>query len=380
MARKKILYVSPNSLLGGGEINQMLLMSNVDEHAFDVEAVVSAEGPYAEELRRRNIAVTVIPMEPVRLRSRKAPSPAAAFRLFRHVRRLAADLIHSSSLPEDHHSAAAGLMARVPVIHDAQTIIHRRMPFDRWRAASSARVICISRAIQSSLARAGLPTHNTEIIYSGMDPLISETADRLKIRSEFSLENRDVVGIASRLSPEKGQEHFLRAAASVMDRFPNARFLIAGSAMYAPDGYDAYLEQLAGKLGLADRVIFTGFRRDALDVIHATDVFVCAADEEALGRVVLEAMALGKPVIATDAGGPRETIEDGTTGLLVPPKDFRSLAEAMARLLSDMSAAREMGARGKRRAADLYTLTQNVEKVQQLYHEVLEQRATGGDL
>ena len=380
MARKKILYVSPNSLLGGGEINQMLLMTNVDQRAFDVEAAVSAEGPYTEELRRRNIAVTVIPMEPVRLRSRKAPSAAAAFRLFRHVRRSAADLIHSSSLPEDHHSAAAGLMTRVPVIHDAQTIIHRTMPFDRWRAASSARVICISRAIQSSLARAGLPTHNTEIIYSGVDPLMSETADRLKIRSEFSLENCDVVGIASRLSPEKGQEQFLRAAASVMDRFPNARFLIAGSAMYAPDGYDAYLEQLAGKLGLADRVIFTGFRRDAPDVIHATDVFVCAADEEALGRVVLEAMALGKPVIATDAGGPRETIEDGTTGLLVPPKDHRSLAQAMARLLSDMSAAREMGARGKRRAADRYTLAQNVEKVQQLYHKVLERRAIGGNV
>jgi glycosyltransferase involved in cell wall biosynthesis len=378
MDRKRILYVSPNSLLGGGEINQMLLVSNVDKTAFDVEVVVGADGPYAQELRRRSIPVSVIPMAPIRVRSRKAPSPMAAFRLYRHARRTGADLLHSSSLPEDHHCAAAGIMAGVPVIHDAQTIVYQRMPFDRWRAASSARVICISRAIQSALARAGLPTHNTEIIYSGVDPRTSETADGMKVRKEFGLAGCDIIGIASRLSPEKGHEHFLRAAASVTGRFPNARFLVVGGPMYAPEGYDSFLKQLAQELGLARRVVFTGFRRDALDAIDATDVLVCAADEEALGRVVLEAMALGKPVIATNAGGPRETIEDGITGLLVPPKDFRSLAQAMTRLLSNMPNAREMGALGKQRAADLYTLGQNVEKVQQLYHEVLAQHATGG--
>jgi len=296
-------------------------------------------------------------------------------------------------------------MANVPVIHDAQTIIYRTMPlrpknrrageqesrrlslfhlftylsspvlYMRWRAASSARVICISHAIRDAMARAGLPTHNTEVIYSGVDPGIRGKANGPRAREELDLVGRDVVGIASRLSPEKGQEIFLRAAAALKDRFPNARFLIAGGPIYAPRDYEAHLKQLALSLGLVGRVVFTGFRKDALDVIDATDVMVCAADEEALGRVVLEAMALAKPVIATRAGGPCETVEDGVTGLLVPPRDFASLAEAIAKLLSDMDVARCMGKLGEQRAARLYTLSQNIQKVQELYRRILSERA-----
>jgi len=378
MAKTRIMYVSPNSLLGGGEINQMLLASNVDRSAFDVEVAVCDDGPYAEELRRRGIAATVVPMPPLRLRSRSAPSPLSVFRLYRHIGRVRPDIVHSSSLPADHHSAIAGRAANVPVIHDAQTIIYRAMPLERWRAASSARVICISHAIRKAMARAGLPTHNTEVIYSGVDPGIRGKADGPRARRKFDLVGRDVIGIASRLSPEKGHENFLRAAAALKDRFPNARFLVAGGAIYAPREYEARLKQLAINLGLVGRVVFTGFRKDALDLIDATDVMVCAADEEALGRVVLEAMALAKPVIATKAGGPCETVEDGVTGLLVPPGNFSALAEAIAKLLSDMDGARRMGKLGQQRAARLYTLRQNVEKVQDLYRRVLSQRAQEG--
>ena len=378
MARTKILYVSPNSLLGGGEINQMLLAGHVDKRTFDVEVVVCSEGPYADELRRLDIPVTVLPARPVRFRSRKAPSPASALRLLRHIRRVKPDLVHSSSLPEDYHSAIAAWMAKVPVVHDAQTIVHRTMPLDRWRAAKSARVICISNAIRNALARAKISIHNTEIIYSGVDMQSTRSADGPRIRRELGLTGHEVVGIASRLSPEKGQAHFLRAAASLKGRFPNARFLIAGGALYAPQGYETYLHQLSFGLGLTDQVIFTGFRKDVLDVIDAMDVLVCAADEEALGRVVLEAMALAKPVIATKAGGPCETVEDGVTGVLVPPKHAASLAGAIAGLLSDAAAARRMGTLGRERALRLYTLEQNVAKVQELYHAILAERTAGG--
>jgi len=377
MAKTRVLYVSPNSLLGGGEINQMLLAANVDADSFEVEVAVCDEGPYAHELRRRGLPVAIVPMHPLRFRSRSAPSPRSVYRLLRHIRKVSADLVHSSSLPADHHSAIAARLAGVPVIHDVQTIIYRAMPVDRWRAANSARIICISHAIRRAMARAGLPVDNTEIIYSGVDPKTRECADGPRIREEFGLTGSDVIAIASRLSPEKGQENFLRAAALVEDRFPNARFLVAGGAIYAPHSYQAHLRQLATDLGLGGRVIFTGFRKDIADVIDAADVLVCAADEEALGRVVLEAMALAKPVIATKAGGPCETVEDGVTGLLVPPRDFESLARAMARLLSDTAAARRMGSMGRRRAACLYTLKQNTEKVQELYRQVLAERAKG---
>jgi len=374
------MYISPNALLGGGEINQMLLAEHLDRNRYVPEVVVSADGPYADELRLRNIDVHVLPIKPIRVRSRRLPSPAAVLMLYRHIRRRRPAIVHSSSLPEDLHSSVAARLAGVPVIHDVQTMLYRSAPFDRWRASTSARVICISHAIRNSMARVRLPTHNTEVIYSGVDMAVHGRADGRAFRDEFALGNAPVVGIASRLSPEKGHDYFLRAAAALKERFPNALFLVVGGTTYAPRQYEMYLKDLCHALGLDKRVVFTGFRRDALSAIAAMDVLVCAADEEALGRVVLEAMALGKPVIATRAGGPCETVEDGVTGVLVRPKDARALAIAIANTLDNLESAREMGQRGRQRAAERYSIEQNVEKVQEVYRVVLARRLMGGGL
>jgi len=375
ITQTRIMFVSPNALLGGGEINQMLLASHLDRARFVPEVVVSADGPYSDELRARDIPVKVLSIRPVRVGSRKLPSPAAAALLYRYIRKRRPHIVHSSSLPEDLHSSVAGRMAGVPVVHDAQTIIYRAAPFDRWRAAVSARVICISHAIRNSMARARLPVHNTEVIYSGVDLAEHARADGRKFREEFGLADAPVVGIASRLSPEKGHDYFLRAAAALKERFPNARFLVVGGATYAPRQYEMYLKDLSHALGLDNCVIFTGFRRDVLNAIAAMDVLVCAADEEALGRVVLEAMALGKPVVATKAGGPCETVEDGVTGMLVRPNDSRSLAEAIARMLENPENAGQMGRRARERAESSYSIEQNVARVQEVYRIVRAQHA-----
>ena len=369
--KRKILYVSPNSLMGGGEINQMLLIANLDPATYDVEVVVGGQGPYADELRKKGVRVSVLPMPCLRLRSRRLPSPVSLILLYRHLLDVKPHLVHSSSLPEDHHSALAARLARVPVVHDVQTIVHRAHGLDRWRAAHSAAVICISRAIRQSVARARLAAPMTEVIYSGVDVEAAHNADGLKVRRELNLSACDVIGIASRLSPEKGQEYFLQAAASLKDRFPNARFLVAGGPLYAPAHYDDHLKHLACKLGLGSQAIFTGFRGDILNVMAAMDVLVCAADQEALGRVVLEAMALGKPVIATRAGGPMEIVEHGVTGFLVPPRDAAALAGAISTCLSDLDAARRMGHTGRERAQTLYTIRNNVRQVHRLYDEIL---------
>ena len=371
MAKRRILYISPNSLLGGGEINQMLLVHNLDRSRFEAEVAVCEEGPYAGELRRLDVPVTILPMAPLRVRGWTFPSALSLLRLYGHVRTRRPHLLHSSSLPEDHHAALAAWLAGVPVIHDVQTIMRTASPWDRWRAARSAKLVCISDAIQASLARARLPVHRSEVIYSGVDPDLRKQVEGLRIRQELGLGGFDVIGIASRLSPEKGHEYFLKAAALLKDRFPQARFLVVGGPLYAPHGYEDRLKRLAGSLGLDGRALFTGFRRDVLSVMAAMDVLVCAADEEALGRVVLEAMALGKPVIATRAGGPLETVQDGLTGLLVPPRDAASLASAMEKLLVDLDAGRRMGVLGKARVQTYYTIRQNVQHVQRLYDEVL---------
>jgi len=295
-------------------------------------------------------------------------------------------LLHSASLTEDHHSAVAALRARVPVIHDQQTIVTRALLFDKWRARHSAAVICISNAIRESLLRTGVAPPIADVIYSGVDPGIDRAVDSFVVRRELGLDGCKVVGRASRLAPEKGHGCFLQAAAMLMNQFPVCRFVIVGSPMYAPADYESHLRRMTARLGLDGRVIFTGFRSDVLEVMAAMDVFVCAADEEALGRAVLEAMALGKPVVATKAGGLTETVVDGVTGFLVPPRDPAAMASAIATCMANPDTAREMGMRGRERVQTFYSLQQNVDRVQCLYQRILapssgslpDERADGG--
>ena len=369
--KTKILYVSPNSLLGGGEIHQMTLITGIDANAYEVEVVVAADGPYAEELRARGINTSVVPLSCVRVRSRRFPTPLSLARLCRHVIAAKPDLIHSSSLPADHHTALVAARARVPVVHDVQTIMYRALLFDRWRARHSTALVCVSNAIRESVQRVGISAPIIEVIYNGVDPDLHKNVDALKIRRELNLSGCDIIGIASRLAPEKGHEYFLQAAALLKDKFPSCRFLIVGGPMYAPAGYETHLKQVALTLGLENRVIFTGFRKDVLDAMAAMDVLVCAADEEALGRVVLEAMALGKPVVATRAGGPPEIVDDGVTGLLVPPRDAESLAAALSTCLSDLDGARRMGLQGQQKVQAQFATQQTVEKLQNLYERIL---------
>ena len=375
--KHRILYVNPNSLMGGGEINQLALIRHIDRSRFDVQAVVGAGGPYVDALRAAGIQTKVIQFEYLRLGSRRLPTPASVAELYRHVQEDGPHVIHSASLAEDHHSAIAALRARVPMVHDQQTMVPRALLFDKWRARHSAAIICISNAIRDSLLNAGMAAPIVEVIYSGVDPDIHKEVDGLRIRRELNLSGFDVVGIASRLAPEKGHTYFLQAAALLKDKFPNCKFIVVGSPMYAPPEYEVDLREAASSLGLDDQIIFTGFRADVLHVMAAMDVLVCAADEEALGRVVLEAMALGKPVVATRAGGIVETVVDGVTGFLVPPRDPASLASAISACLTDLDAARRMGLKGQERVREFYSIHQNADRVQRLYRRILEP-ASGG--
>ncbi|HUU68797.1 MAG TPA: glycosyltransferase [Planctomycetota bacterium] len=375
--KHRILYVNPNSLMGGGEINQLALIRHIDRSRFDVQAVVGAGGPYVDALRAAGIQTKVIQFEYLRLGSRRLPTPASVAELYRHVQEDGPHVIHSASLAEDHHSAIAALRARVPMVHDQQTMVPRALLFDKWRARHSAAIICISNAIRDSLLNAGMAAPIVEVIYSGVDPDIHKEVDGLRIRRELNLSGFDVVGIASRLAPEKGHTYFLQAAALLKDKFPNCKFIVVGSPMYAPPEYEVDLREAASSLGLDNQIIFTGFRADVLHVMAAMDVLVCAADEEALGRVVLEAMALGKPVVATRAGGIVETVVDGVTGFLVPPRDPASLASAISACLTDLDAARRMGLKGQERVRAFYSIHQNADRVQRLYRRILEP-ASGG--
>jgi len=187
-------------------------------------------------------------------------------------------------------------------------------------------------------------------------------------------DQRLLVGLVGRITPWKGQHVFLRAASMVHRRFPNARFQIVGSALFNEIHYERYLHRLTASLGLEDVVEFTGFREDVPNLIAKMDLIVHASTTgEPFGQVIVEGMAAGKPIVATNGGGVPEIVVDGQTGLLVPMGNAPAMAKAICRFLADPARRAEAGRRGRQRVNERFTIQFTADKVQRLYDEVLVQ-------
>jgi glycosyltransferase involved in cell wall biosynthesis len=186
-----------------------------------------------------------------------------------------------------------------------------------------------------------------------------------------------VLGVVGQLTPWKGQDDAIRALARLREAHPDAQLVIAGSAKFVSretrfdnPGYVRGLHALCEELGVADAVHFVGEREDIPDLLRALDVLLVPSWTEPFGRVVIEGMAMGIPVIATTDGGPAEIIEHGETGVLAPPREPQAWAEEAGRLLTAPERSAEIAARGRERAAG-YAVERHVERLLAVYRRVL---------
>jgi glycosyltransferase involved in cell wall biosynthesis len=167
----------------------------------------------------------------------------------------------------------------------------------------------------------------------------------------------------------------IRAAPGVLAEFPAARFLVVGGVHAAPPGYMESLLQLAAQLGVERRVTFTGFRDDVAEFLAAFDMLVLTSQRESFGKVLIEAMASGKPVINAAQGGPAEIIQHGVTGLLIPPCSPESVAGAILELARDPQRAQAMGRAGRAWVKGRFSVDKYAADIQDVFAEVLAGRA-----
>lgn len=195
-----------------------------------------------------------------------------------------------------------------------------------------------------------------------------EDKDLLK---DFGIqENEIVIGAVSRLHPEKGgYGTFFQAAGKILERIPGAKFLIVGGGPLEEN-----LKELASTLGIEKSVVFTGFRRDLDRIYPLIDILVRPSIAESFGNSLIEAMAFGKPVVATRVGGMPEAVIDGKTGVLVPPEDVDALAEAILMLARNPSLCWQMGATGEERVRTYFTAERVVDEVESIYDRVIDSR------
>jgi glycosyltransferase involved in cell wall biosynthesis len=294
----------------------------------------------------------------------------------RHLKRICRavqpDLVHANNLTT---ALAATRVSRAPAIwHVRDMPVRRRLV----RAVRSrvARVIAISRAVAANVEAVAPGGAPVVTIYNGWNHRdVHVTRRRSQVRGHWEMApDTPLVGCMAQFVPWKRHDLVLQALPLILPQVPQARLVLLGEDLFGEHTeYLASLHALAAELGIEDRIIWGGCVPDPANALAALDVVAHAADREPFGRVVLEAIALGIPVVAVDAAGPAEIIEDGRSGLLVPPDDPAALAEGVTRVLGDAELAQSLSDGARIRAA-AFTASVAAEEVVALYREVMAER------
>ena len=298
-----------------------------------------------------------------------------SFSCWNILRKERIDLIHlNNTLLRPQQWILASLFTKAKIIAHERGI-NNLFPFQsRFWARNLKAIICISDAVKNNLLKYEFPPAKLYRIYNGLDPdkfIVTKTKE--ETLKEFAIETGcHVVGIVGNIKPWKGQETVIRSMKHVRKQFPNIKCLLIGGVSPFHRAYLTHLENIIKSEKLEDCIIFTGQTNDVPSFINSLSVLVHASTEpEPFGRVLLEGMALRKPVISTNIGAVPEIVKEGKTGLLVSPGDVKSLAGAIISILKTPQKAMEMGKFGRIRLEKYFHISGNVKKTEELYSRIL---------
>jgi len=364
--RIRVVQVLATGTNGGAQEHLYSLVSRMDHERYDVSIVSLSPGSAVRKLEHAGFDVLVID---------EADDAIAVGALAAHLTDVRADVIHNhmfraETIGTRAAMALAGIGHRRPyvvsTIHSSRIRSEEDRRHLRDLTPHMDQLIAVSRAIEHKLVDEERTQTPVRLIYNGVD---LSRYDRQEpcctLPDEYGLEpGAELVGVVARLEPEKGHPTLIEAWPMVLRARPSAYLLIVGEGSRREA-----LEDQARDLGITDRVVFTGRRDDIPAVTAALDVAVLPSYREAQGLTVLEAMALSRPVVASNVGGIPEMITDGATGLLVPPRDAPALAAAITRLLSDHPLADMIARAGHDLVHERFCIELMVSKIQTIYDE-----------
>jgi len=300
---------------------------------------------------------------------------ATVLRYARLLRREGIGLLHlNNSVTRSHDWMLAACLARVPcVVHERG--INTRLPRPVFLLARRlSAVICISEAVKDSLLRMGLDRARLRVIYNGLDPArIAPGRSAERVRASYGIgPNRRVIALIGNIKEWKGQEVVVRALPAIVARVPDTLCLLVGATAKADLPYAENLHRLVAGLALEQHVRFAGHCENVADVLNVVEVAIHASiAPEPFGRVLLEAMAMRKPVVASRGGAIPEIVEHGVTGYTFSPGSSEELAERVIELLERPATAAAFGEAGWHRLSDRFGTTLNVARTTSLYDEIL---------
>jgi glycosyltransferase involved in cell wall biosynthesis len=369
--RHRILYVyrSLGVSYGGAFVDLVNILTHLDRARYVPTVLLSQETDVTPDFHRLGVDTVALSLPPVR-KGRSLPLlPSAVVRLRRLLCAGRFSLVHVNDADDVAIAALACRLARIPcVAHMRSEMVPGK--FRKLRLQWADLLIAVSDGVRAKAIQGGLPSDRVVTVYSGIDPgRFKSAGNGRRVREEYGLSpGLLVIGSVANISPKKGFDILIRAAAKARQEIDGLACLIVGA---DNRGLQQGLERLGESLGLSGRLHFAGFQEDVAAYLDAMDLFVLASVDEGFGIVLLEAMASGKAVVSTLVDGPPEIVEDGQTGLLVPPRDHEALARALVELLRDPDRRASMGRRGRARVEAVFTLDSQMRTLTGVYDQLL---------
>ncbi len=373
----KILHIHVLPVITGSGINTFLTMNGLKQK-YHMEMACATGGPLNDLVEQHGIPVRRINNFVSEVSLFK--DLHALWQVYRLLRREKYDLIHTHNSKGSFIGRLAAKLAGGPPLvytahgyafHENERWFRRIFFFALEKIAKnwSARVICISQPLVDLWVQRNLaPREKIRKIYSGID--ICEFAQEDKrelVRQELGLQpNNIAIGQVSKLWEGKGHEDIITACPRIFEKVPNAKVFFIGNGPIRNK-----LNEIVLKNNLQDRIIFLGHHDDIPRITSALDIAVLASHYEGMGRVILEAMAAGLPVVATRVGGIPDLVVEQETGLLVDSQSPEQLAQAIISLAHDPELRDSMGSRGRQRVDSRFSAATMVEQIDQVYQEVL---------
>ena len=379
----RILALDHAGVLGGAELSMLDVVAGLGS---DVRVCLLADGPFRTRLAERGVDVQIVPMGALGAVRKQGgvPSPGSLAALWRVAGRIGDEarqsrVLYANSQKAFVVAAVAGFRSSRPVVWHLRDLLgapHFSALNTRAVVAlangGAQRVITNSAATADAFVAHGGARDKVRVVHNGID---ATSFDAVTAAQAHALRQRVapgagyVLAVFGRLSPWKGQH----TAISALKLLPaDCHLCIVGAPLFGEDDYEAELRSLATKLGVARRVHFLGFRDDVAPLMKAADVVVHASTlPEPFGRVLVEGMLAGRPVVATAAGGVGEIVTDGATGLLVKPGSPDALAIAVERLRADPARASAMASAGNAHARTAFSVQAMVQGVRTVLDEVM---------
>jgi len=391
---KKILFIESNrdGTVGGSYYSLLYLMQGLNKSKYELHILFCQENMLIPEFKKVTPHVYVNNFGP----SQSIPLKTAGdrikwpyrfldkillkqFKLNRIINEIKPDLVHlNNGYACMHEWMLAGYLRGIKVVgHDRGTEFPCNLQtkyFVRYLDA----IICVSDSFKNNVMKQQLKPKRIRRVYDGIKVDAFDTIESLandKINKEFKIEyGRPTVGIVGNIMRWKGQLVVVKAIKEVKKIFPDIKCLIIGKVALRSEDYKEEIDKYIKDNDLDKNIIFTGFRTDIPKILSILNVLLHAStDPEPFGLVVVEGMAMGKPVIATNLGGPAEIVTQNETGLLVTANDPNAMADAIVYCLSNKERAHEMGERGRKRFLEMFTSKKMVEETEKVYEEIFQE-------